>query len=357
MAHQLDSMAYNFTNSKAYGSTGSTPWHGLGVAVEGKQTIEQWIESAGLGWSIERTPVRYIDSNNDVQTMDDKHALYRSDTSAPLSVVSPRYQIVQPREIAEFFRDVSEANLMHIETLGALRGGRVIWALATNEANAFTLGSDDTVKAYTLLVTACDGTMATRAYTTSVRVVCNNTLQFSARDSSGCVSVSHSTKFEASTVKQKLGVNTQALNDFAGVADNLAHKSFSDTQLVNLVCDLYVKRDDKGNVKNERTLKSVSADIMQAFKSSRGANLSTAKGTAWGALNAVTNYIDYSSRSRNAENRFHSSQFGEGAKVKQNAMEMLIGNLETFQDIPRTAPESQEEKDKQAFDKFIAKSI
>lgn len=90
-------------------------------------------------------------------------------------MVSQRYKVVQPREVLEFYRDLSEVAGFELETAGVLKAGRRFWALArTGKSTA--LKGNDTVHGYLLLATSCDGTLATMAIPTSVRVVCNNTL-------------------------------------------------------------------------------------------------------------------------------------------------------------------------------------
>jgi len=51
-------------------------------------------------------------------------------TKTPLSVVSSRYQVVQPREILEFYRDLTEVGGFELETAGVLKDGKKLWALA-----------------------------------------------------------------------------------------------------------------------------------------------------------------------------------------------------------------------------------
>jgi phage/plasmid-like protein (TIGR03299 family) len=63
-----------------------------------------------------------------------------------------------------------------LETAGVLKEGRKLWAPARTGQSALLKGGDE-VRGYLLLATACDGTLATTAQFTSVRVVCNNTLQ------------------------------------------------------------------------------------------------------------------------------------------------------------------------------------
>ena len=65
-----------------------------------------------------------------VQMTDPNSAvLYRSDNGAPLSIVSARYQAVQPKDIIEFYRDLTERHGFTMETAGALKDGRKVWVV------------------------------------------------------------------------------------------------------------------------------------------------------------------------------------------------------------------------------------
>ena len=169
-----------------------------------RQPLDVWLPQAGLDWQIKETPVRFVDGGKgplgQIHSFDDHKVLYRSDTQAPLSVVSKRYQVVQPREILEFYRDLTEVSGFELETAGSLKGGRKVWALARTGQSGVLKGRDRT-NAYVLLATACDGTMATTAQFTSVRVVCNNTLAVALNGQAQSVKVSHRCVFDAEAVK------------------------------------------------------------------------------------------------------------------------------------------------------------
>jgi hypothetical protein len=53
-----------------------------------------------------------------------------------------------------------------------------------------------------------------------------------------------------------------------------------------------------------------------------GANMSTAKGTRWGLLNAVTQYVDHEA-GRTADVRLDSAWFGRGQAHKEYAHRLL----------------------------------
>jgi phage/plasmid-like protein (TIGR03299 family) len=182
MAHLIENMAY----------VGETPWHGLGNSLTPHQPIEVWAQQAGMDWRIESSNVSYMAQNergqNIILPYEEQRVLYRSDTHAPLSVVSQRYQEVQPLEILEFYRDLTEQSGFELETAGVLKGGKKFWALAkTGQTSA--LKGKDVSNGYILLATACDGTLATTAQFTSIRVVCNNTLAIALKGQSSSAGV------------------------------------------------------------------------------------------------------------------------------------------------------------------------
>ncbi|WP_253256718.1 DUF932 domain-containing protein [Stenotrophomonas sp. VV52] len=121
--HLVETMAY----------AGEKPWHGLGNNLAPQQPIEVWRQEAGMDWKIERSEVRYITGSNSVGVINafpEQKVLYRSDSKCPLAVVSKRFQVVQPGEILEFYRDLTACSGFELETAGVLRGGRKFWALA-----------------------------------------------------------------------------------------------------------------------------------------------------------------------------------------------------------------------------------
>ncbi len=177
MAHLVENMAY----------VDAEPWHGLGNQLPPNQPIEVWQRAAGMDFTIKETDVLFNVSDEGglhVKANGDAKVLYRSDNHTPLSVVSKRYKVVQPHDVLEFYRTLTEAGGFQLETAGVLESGKKLWAMARTGQSTLLKGGDK-VNAYLLLATSCDGTLCTTAQFTSVRVVCNNTLQMAVGDSSG----------------------------------------------------------------------------------------------------------------------------------------------------------------------------
>lgn len=317
MAHLPEQMAY----------VGQTPWHQLGSQLPHKQPIEVWAEKAGMNWTICETPVRYMTEQagalGSIRTFEDQKVLYRSDTKAPLSVVGGRYQIVQPREVIEFYRDLVDISGFELETAGVLKAGRKFWALArTGKETA--LKGNDRVHGYILLATSCDGTLATTATPTTVRVVCNNTLSIALNGATSAVKVPHSTNFDAQAVKKQLGIAVSGWDTFMYRMKTLAERKVKSHESMNYMLKVLCHADghvDQAQLTNERALKKVQ-ELYEGM--GRGAELGAAKGTAWGLLCAVTEFVDHERRARSQEYRLDSAWFGQGAAIKQRALDAAL---------------------------------
>ena len=318
MVHLVETMAY----------VNATPWHGLGSRLTEKQPLEVWQREAGMDWKIQESPVHFkadaIGHMGSIHTFPEQKVLYRSDNKAPLSVVSNRYQVVQPREVLEFYRDLTEISGYELETAGVLKGGRKFWALARTGQTTELMGNDQ-VNGYLLLATSCDGTLATTATPTTVRVVCNNTLTIALDGTSRAIKVPHSTRFDPQAVKKQLGVAVSQWDSFMHRMRMLSERKVQWHEamgfFMSVLCDASPNSPLPAVLPNERALRKVQS-LYEG--QGRGSTLASAQGTAWGLLNAVTEYVDHERRARSNEYRMDSAWFGQGAQIKQRALEVAL---------------------------------
>lgn len=313
--HLIETMAY----------AGEIPWHGLGNRLAPRQPIDVWKRQAGMDWKIEEADVRYVAGGHNlgvIHAFPEQKVLYRSDTRLPLSVVSKRFQAVQPGQILEFYRDLTSSNGFELETAGVLREGRKFWALARTGQSA-TLKGRDKVNGYLLLATACDGTLATTAQFTSVRVVCNNTLSIALGNASGAIKVPHRSQFDPDVVKRQLGITVSSWDGFVARMKALVERPV-DPDSVEVLLRLvltYAAPDGKAAVVNEQAL----ANVRSLYEGGgRGALMASSRGTAWGLLNSVTEFIDHHRRARSDDHRRDAAWFGQGAAIKQRAWDEVM---------------------------------
>lgn len=305
---------------------GEKPWHGLGNQLTRDASIDQWIKDAGMEWTIQSTPVLY-QAGGASRTMGNHVVLHRSDNQFGLSIVTDKFRVVQPREVLEFFRDLCEHNHFEMETAGTLFGGRKFWALANIGQESFVIGKNDRITGRILLATACDGSMQTTAKFVAERVVCQNTLSIALAEHGKAVKVSHRTEFDVTKTKQDLGLGVESFDGFMGSMRKLAKVKVTQAKVEDMTAEILRKPEVKLTKEERRSLTESrpAQEILRLFNGSAlGSDLPGVAGTAYGWLNAVTEYVDHRSPTRTAENRFNKSLFGKHDRLKQRAEDLAL---------------------------------
>jgi len=319
MSHELD-----FSNSQAnFAHVSEKAWHGLGQQLEAGQPLEVWAEAAGLSHTVERSTVQYS-AGGIMLPHTSRDVLYRSDTNAPLGVVGKDYKVVQPADVLDFFAKLAENNNFELETAGSLSGGKRIWAMAKVNDGTTVVGQD-VVKPYVLLATSYDGTLATTARFTSVRVVCSNTLGFAAAEGGDTIRINHSKEFSAKDTALDLGIAFNAFDKFMIDSRRLAAKEVNSTFAVEFLKLLLPASVRTTTVNGIKTKEAVPVENTKAFQSimalfngqALGSDLPEASGSAWALLNAVTEHVDHGLNQ-------NAAWFGYGNAMKNKARDLLM---------------------------------
>lgn len=326
MAHQI------VNNQLAY--QGATPWHNLGYHVPDGTSGADMLAIAGLDWRVQRRSLAMrgllADGTVDKSLMltaplEDFRAITRSDNNEVFQIASAGYKPVQNAEIVDFFKEFCDAGNATMETVGALRGGAVVWALAKLAVDATVLRGNDELRGYMLLATSHDGSMNTIGMPTQVRVVCANTLHaaFGAKQRETTYRLKHSAKFDAARkaeAKKVMGLAIEQTAKTHDLAAQLANVSISESDWLDYMTRV-MGADSVIDPKTADLTRNAQA-IKEATMTSPGSALQSARGTLWGALNGVTYYVDHAARSRSESNRLFSAWFGNGNQLKEKALEV-----------------------------------
>jgi phage/plasmid-like protein (TIGR03299 family) len=311
MAHEL---TIRDDNKVEMAYIGEKPWHGLGQEMEAGATIEEWKHGAGMDWTVESSRVVYRARGSEkVCVLDDQVVLHRSDTDAALGIVSSAYEIVQPGEILDFFRDLVHSIGLELNSAGTMFGGRRYFASAKIGEQA--LLDHDKIQGYLLLTTSADGSLKTRGKFTSVRTVCNNTLSMAlqGRNPGGEVAISHRSVFDADRAKRELGIAPKAFTDFMDSMRTLTTRRLS-SDMAETLTERLVSKDQKANRR-----------IMALFSGeAKGYEHEGFKGTAWGWLNSCTQYVDHEMRAKSESHKLNNALFGTGDSLKSTASMMAL---------------------------------
>ena len=311
MAHEL---YIDGTGKASMAYVGDAPWHSLGSKLTEGAPLEVWAREAGLNFIVNAADVQFETPDGN-KVYDSRRVLYRNDTNAPLAVVGSKYKVVQPMEVLEFFRNLTVEHGWSLETAGVLFNGAKYWALARTGQEVRIMGQD-LLQDYVLLATACDGTLRTVAKRTSVRVVCNNTLTLaSMTDRQLAIKISHASNFDAAAVQAKMGL-VDSWSEFSDKVDALAQRRVSNREAVEFVVGLF--GDTTKPLDAQPAIKTI-AKVLQLFDGQgRGAELASSKGTAWGLVNATTEYVDWH-KGQDQSRRLDNAWFLGGALLKEKA--------------------------------------
>lgn len=357
------------------------PWHGLGTRVSPGATPEEMLRAAKLDWNVQ---LRSLAVSSDIvlqngqtsrgwnhASMKNFRAVVREDTGEVFAVPSKRYQPVQNAEIASFFRDFCDASSAELQVVGALDGGRKVWALAKVNGSHIIKASrptsmfggvdvDDTQLDYVMLATSHDGTLRTVAMGTSIYVVCWNTMSAALASVGRGRRLGKTDRAKAVfTLKHTSKFSDQAKAEAASIVGLVIEQAQQTAEMANLFASISL--DDRGRVEFIRRLiggESVLEQIIndqatsaldmaieqteaqQAAKAAKmpeetrlgkmlldsilegpGQHLASRKDTLWGAVNGVTYYVDHE-RGRTADSTLDQAWFGQGAALKADAIEV-----------------------------------
>lgn len=354
-----------YLESMAYRAGSATPWHGEGAQVSADASLEQWLRDAGLDWQVVSRPIS-VDGAD--QSVANYRAIMRPSDGTVYQIATTRYEPTQNHEILGFFRDFTDAGEMTIETVGSLRQGATVWALASI-GESFQLAGSDRVKGYVLLANSHDGSMALSATTTSVRVVCWNTLSaaIGSRGQKAQFRMRHTRRFGAAEqreARQLLKIARAEFGRLHETADQLSQAPVTAPELVEWCYKLTDQNDSRkllqaaapaaagpaaadlpadgsglldailanhaGGRRNTprgveyRDLNAAGRAILKAAMRSPGSTLDSARGTWWGAVNGVTYYADHEIKTRGAGSRLDSAWFGTGSRLKARAVDLAM---------------------------------
>lgn len=322
MAHNVETMAY----------AGELPWHGLGTKINEGISVEDMLKAAELDWTVSLQPM-YFNKNKVVA---DHQALVRDSDETLLDVVGNRYVPVQNHELFAFFDSFVKETKLELHTAGSLCSGKHIWALAKDKRN-INVAKGDAVESYVLLVNSHQLGKRLIAKPTTVRVVCNNTLNLALKDGTKQFAFTHCRQFDETAhmeAAKVLGLLHDAQTEFRELAEVLQQVKVKELdirtyfkQVLNLpvAANKPIKLGSKKLVVANTITKEDKAieELVQAYTSAPGQKLPGADGTLWGALNAVTYVLDHGGRAKGrSDNRLRDNWLGWRDAVKQRAVKI-----------------------------------
>lgn len=332
MPHNIGEMFY----------VGDKPWHDEGEKLDQLATLEEAISAAKLDWLVDLIPIQTAESLPTKITR--RKAVVRTDRPAGssgrvLGVVHPDFRPLQNREGLEQFDALVGHGKSVYQTGGYLGNGEVIWLMARFPEN-ITVQGDDVVEPYLLFSNSHDGTRAIDIRLTTVRVVCQNTLNLalSKKNSQHIFKRSHNGNYGS--------LKSEANHYFEFVRTEIRNtqKEFNylaEKECIPQVFQEYIEKllplptepqsvptPSKAVENSYQSRKIAVIDMREkisnvfALGQKNEIEIPPADLNFWGAVNAVTAYVDHIQIFPG--DTYASIMFGKGDQLKRNAYSLAM---------------------------------
>lgn len=327
MAHELE--IENGEAKMAY--AGQLPWHGLGTKVDPNISVDDMMVAAGLDWEVKKVPLYQhiydpVEQKSVRERIEDRFSITRMTDRKSLTICGRNWRPTQNREAFEFFREFCEVGGAKMETAGSLKGGQNVWALARLGAG-FTLPNGDRTEGYLLFSLPHVVGSSIQVRTTSVRVVCNNTLTYSLKGATESeYRQNHMRDFDFEAAREVVDManqNLAAQGEFAQQLQQVKMDKFDAMVFFNSLIskealDRAGAQEMLEALDTPQGRRSRMGQFMNSYLNGPGSD----QETAWGVLNGITHWTDHGAGDKQ-DKRLVDSWWGHNYRLKNAAQHKL----------------------------------
>ena len=310
------------------------------LELAGNSISSDVLQESGLNWTVELSHALTAPCTSGEAYTTNKRATVRTDTNEVLGIVGPDYQIIQNQELVYMAEQIARTDSLQVTTAGELRGGSRVW-LAVRADSFNVCNVDDEIKPYLLLTNGHDGLFSLSATPTSVRVVCENTLNMALREgraANQCISIRHKGSMpekieELTTTLSQFYERAKTFEKQANYLSGIQLESKAIAEYFNSAYNTIVKDvpayNDITNDSDRRAYNKKHSTVMKFWDvfDHESYNLGS---NAWVAFNAITHWIDHDTSFRGdnkVENQFSATFYGNNASKKQRLLEYTLASV------------------------------
>ena len=334
MAHELETQ----NGVASFASFREPAWHGLGTVFTEEKNTAEMLAAANLNnWNVRLVDVEIpntLTSDKSYQYVVRTNPTNNNQTDV-LGVVGERYVPLQNEDLFAFGDNILDGG-GRWETAGSIKGGRVVFGSLALERETVLdpSGVSDKVKTYLLINTSHDGSIAIQASITPVRVVCANTLNLALGSKRGKNAVKQSFKIRhtqsangrVQIARETLGLANKYMDAFDLMAKTMIQKEITAQQFNDIVLAVYPKPEDEKKIALTKWQNKIDLinDIYTGEYNGMIAN------TAWGAMNALTERLDWHRSARGGNNESilaAASGFDASITAEKNRILQTVQNV------------------------------
>lgn len=260
----------------------TTTWHAIGKDVQECKSMEQVLRASGLDYEVTKYPILAhtgeVIPNRFITTRSDGH-MY--------DVVSDKFQIIQNRDAFDFVNYMGDD--LTFEKAGETSNGMVYIIGKLPEVNI--LG--DAFTPHVIFRNGFSGKVKITAAICPLRIVCQNQFNFAFKNAQNAVTIRHVGNAEAKLqeAREVLKLSADYMAEINAMANQYVGVKLTPDQLEKVVDQMFPMANiESMNSFKRHQLEAARVAFVNAYNADDNGNF---RGTAWGLINAYTDYITH----------------------------------------------------------------
>jgi phage/plasmid-like protein (TIGR03299 family) len=306
-------------------------WMKLGQVVQGAQTAADTMREANLLFTVSKHQQKHLFTGEPI----DSFHIYRDDTGEWLANVGAQHTLIQNDFQFNFCDALMEADgQAHYTAAGALGKGERVWC-QIDLGLTTEIVPGDTAKTKLTFVNSHDGSMSAKAFMTSTRVVCQNTMNYAMSKAKDALVVRH-TKNAENRINQARSIFTGARQTAESLQEKLrilAGRKLVHNDRREILNRLFFAKKTEEQIEKDTRGQNLVAEILERFEYNDGNAFPQIADTPYALLNAIIEHTDHFRNVRRTDAksgwnpdaiRANNALFGAGADLKTEALQVIM---------------------------------
>lgn len=267
----------------------ATSWSNIGKDVSSCRDLNHVLTASGLDYEVTKKPV-FAQVGGDKPTFNpipNRFVTTRSNDGHMYDVVSDKFQIVQNRDAFDFVNYMGDG--LTFEKAGETANGMVYIIGKLPQVNI--LG--DAFTPHVIFRNGFSGKVKITAAICPLRVVCQNQFNFAFKNTQNAVTIRHVGNAEAKLqdAREVLKLSADYMAEINAMANQYVGVKLTHDQLEKVVDQMFPTANiESMNSFKRHQLEAARAAFVSAYNADDNGNF---RGTAWGLINAYTDYITH----------------------------------------------------------------
>lgn len=289
----------------------TTTWHAIGKSVNECSSMNQVLRLSGLDYEVTKEPVFMEDPSDPVGEgkiwIPNRFITTRDSDGHMYDIVSDKFEIVQNRDAFDFVNYMGES--LSFEKAGETESGMVYVIGKLPQVDI--LG--DAFTPHVIFRNGFSGKVKITAAICPLRLVCQNQFNFAFRNTQNAVTIRHVKNAEAKLqeAREVLKLSADYMAKLNEMATHFVGIKMSSERIERVVDYLFpMENKEQMNSFKRARLEAARDAFIKAHNAEDNQNF---RGTAWGVINAYTDYMTHREPMGNsptkAEGKFVSTTF------------------------------------------------